>query len=90
MDAISKTVTSEALNEAKYGEKRTDAKTLAYECLMDDSKRAEAYMKNATQDANNSGAASVPTQAEDEDVTEAEKQAERLASVVNKRGGMKS
>ena len=59
-------------------------------CLMDDSKRAEAYMKNATQDANNSGAASVPTQAEDEDVTEAEKQAERLASVVNKRGGMKS
>ena len=35
LDAISKTVTSEALNEAKYGEKRTDAKTLAYECLMD-------------------------------------------------------
>ena len=47
-------------------------------------------MKNATQDADNSGAASVPTQAEDEDVTEAEKQAERLASAANKRGGMKS
>lgn len=90
LDAISKTVTSEALNEAKYGEKRTDAKTLAYECLMDDSKRAEAYMKNATQDADESGAAGVPAQAEDEDVTEAEKQAERLASVANKRGGMKS
>ena len=57
---------------------------------MDDSKRAEAYMENATQDADDSGATSVPAQVEDEDVTDAAKQAERLANAANKRGGMKS
>lgn len=88
LDAISKTVTSEALTEAKYGEKRMDARTLAYECLMDDSKRAAAYMKDATQDSDDSGVADVPAQVEGE-MTDAEKQADRLANAANKRGGVK-
>ena len=55
---------------------------------MDDSKRAAAYMKDATQDSDDSGVADVPAQVEGE-MTDAEKQADRLANAANKRGGVK-
>ena len=90
LDAISKTVTSDALNEAKYGEKRTDAKTLAYECLVEDSKKAAAYMEEAKKDAEDSGAGKVETQPKEEEENEAEQAANRLAKAANKRGGKKA
>lgn len=90
LDAISKTVTSEALHDAKYGENPMDAKTLAYECMVDDSKRAVAYMDAVKKDADNSGAGKVPAQPDEDTASDEEKDAERLASAANKKGGKMS
>lgn len=89
LDSISKTVTNEALQEAKYGENPMDAKTLAYECMVDDSKRASAYFHDAQKDAKDSVEGEIPAQPDEDDVSDEEKAVERLAKAANKRGGNK-
>lgn len=56
LDSISVNVTPEALNEAKYGEDKVDGKELAYRAMLDDQKRAKAYMAEAIQDSEDSNA----------------------------------
>ena len=61
LDAISGTVTAEALHDAKYGENPMDGPTLAYKSLVDGNKLASAYMQNAMDDFNESGVGEVGT-----------------------------
>lgn len=54
LDAISASISKERLSDAKYGENRLDAKTLAYEALMEDGKKAASYMTMAVKDSKES------------------------------------
>lgn len=55
LDKIAHSVTSEALETAKYGENRMDAKELAYQALMEDGQKSKNYMANAVEDSAASG-----------------------------------
>ncbi len=67
LDAIAKTVTPEALNEAKYGENKTDGKTLAYDAMVNGETLAEAYLKKAQEDSEDSEADKVGVEKQEED-----------------------
>jgi ATP-dependent protease ClpP protease subunit len=87
LDNIAKTVSAEALTDAKYGENPVDGPTLAYQAMMDGNKLAAAYMKNAQTDSEESGAPDVgagkPDAGEPED-----NEADEMAGYVNsQRGG---
>lgn len=88
LDAIAKTVTLEALEEAKYGDNPIDGPTLAYNALAKGDKLAAAYMKDAITDSQESGAQDVgvgtPDAGEPED-----KEADEMAAYVNSRRGGK-
>ena len=55
LDKIAHSVTGEALEAAKYGENRMDAKELAYQALMEDGQKSKNYMANAVEDSAASG-----------------------------------
>ena len=81
LDAISSTVTPEALSDAKYGDEPMDAKELAYQAMKDEKLRMASYMSNAMNDSEESGAKDVGTgSAED-----AEDESEMMAEYVNKK-----
>lgn len=81
LDAISSTVTPEALSDAKYGEEPMDAKELAYQAMKDEKLRMASYMSNAMNDSKKSGTEDVGTgSAED-----AEDESEMMAEYVNKK-----
>lgn len=87
LDAIAKTVTPDALEDAKYGENPMDGPTLAYQALAKGDKLAAAYMADAMKDSEDSKAQEVgigtPDAGEEKD-----DEAEAMASYVNaKRGG---
>lgn len=87
LDAIAKTVSPEALNEAKYGEKPIDGPTLAYQALAKGDMMAAAYMAEAIKDSKDSKAPEIgigtPDAGEEQD-----NEADEMASYVNaKRGG---
>lgn len=85
LDAIAASVTGEALNNAKYGENRMDAKELAYQSLIEDGKKAENYMTNAIEDSKSSGVDEVGAGLPEE---ETENEADDMAAYVNAmRGG---
>lgn len=86
LDAIAASVTSDALDSAKYGENRMDAKELAYQSLVDDGKKATNYMTNAVNDSRESGVNEVGAGIPEEDT---KNEADDMASYVNtkKRGG---
>ncbi len=88
LDKLAKSVTSDVLEEAKYGEHPKDAKTLAYEAMVDDSKKAAAYMQTALSDSKDSKVNEVGFQLESEENKEDEKSS-KLASHVNHRKGVK-
>lgn len=87
LDAISTSVSAEALDGAKYGEDRMDAKTLAYKALVEDAAKAGAYMKDAQDDATDSNVNQVGGAApgENEEVQDAD----NMASYVNAQKGGK-
>ena len=85
LDAIADSVKPEALAAAKYGESRTDAKTLAYEAMLDDAKRAKEYMLSAKKDAEESGASEVG--ADVSDPMEAEDESGEYAAYINRKKG---
>lgn len=84
LDAISASVEASALNEAKYGENRMDAKELAYRSLVEDGKKAENYMRNAMRDSEDSGAGDVGAGCADEQPAD---ESDDMASYVNARKG---
>ena len=86
LDAIAKSVTAEALEEAKYGEDAKDAKTLAFEAMVDDTKKAASYMAQAQDDAATAKTSEVGATGSK---TEAEDKADRLADYANKKKGGK-
>jgi hypothetical protein len=88
LDAIAKTVTPEALHEAKYGENPTDGKTLAYEAMVKGEKLAQAYMTDAVSDNVNSGAQDVGEGNPDEG-TEGAQAADEMAGYINNMKGGK-
>lgn len=51
LDEIANSVTEQALAEAKYGEKKMDAKDLAYETMKNEQINRANYMKDAMDDA---------------------------------------
>lgn len=81
LDAIAKSVSPEALEEAKYGENPKDAKTLAFEAMVADGEKAQKYMNDAQQDAKDSGAEDVGSAPLDDD--SANDEADELAKHVN-------
>ena len=87
LDSIAKSVTDEALNEAKYGENLKDAKTLAYEAMMEDSKKAAAYMAQAQKDASASNADQVGGNPGSK--PEEESDSDKLANAAKKKKGVK-
>lgn len=87
LDAIAKTVSAEALNEAKYGKNKVDGKTLAYDAMVKGELKAEAYIKDAVKDSAESGAEDVGAgkgEAGEEENTDAED----MAAFVNSRKGV--
>ena len=86
LDAIAKSVTAEALEEAKYGEDTKDAKTLAFEAMVDDTKKAASYMAQAQGDATAAKTSEVGATGSK---PEAEDKADRLAAYANKKKGGK-
>lgn len=85
LDAIAKSVTAEALEEAKYGEATKDAKTLAFEAMMDDSRKAAAYMDQAKNDSEEAGTDKVGAGSE----TPTDNSADLLARAAMKKKGVK-
>lgn len=86
LDMIAASVTGEALNNAKYGENRMEAKELAYQSLIEDGKKAENYMTNAIADFESSGANEVGAGLPEE---EAVNEADDMAAYVNAMKGGK-
>lgn len=85
LDAISASVSTEALKNAKYGENKTDAKTLAYQALVEDAKNAQAYMAQAQSDAADSHVNEVGGAAGEEET----ETADAMAGYVNAQKGGK-
>lgn len=85
LDSIAKSVTAEALEEAKYGEATKDAKTLAFEAMMDDSRKAAAYMDQAKNDSEEAGTDKVGAGSE----TPTDNSADLLARAAMKKKGVK-
>jgi hypothetical protein len=88
LDDIAKTVTAEALAEAKYGENPIDGPTLAYQAMKDGEKLATAYMEAAKNDAQESGTSEVGTGNPDAG-QEPTDEADEMAAYVNKNKGGK-
>lgn len=88
LDAISSTVTADALNDAKYGENPIDGPTLAYQAMVNGDKMAAAYMAAAKEDSDQSGANEVGVGTPDagEERTD---EADEMAAYVNKTKGGK-
>lgn len=81
LDAIAKSVSAKDLDDAKYGENRMDAKALAYQALINDGKNAANYMKNAVDDAKDSGVEDVG--ASSSDPQEPKDESDAMAAVAN-------
>lgn len=89
LDKLSGSVTEEALEKAKYGEDRVDARELAFQAMQDDKMRAAQYMTEAVEDSKESNVEKVGTSSDPEQ--EPEDESSEMASLVNKkRGGKKS
>lgn len=88
LDAISATVTADALHDAKYGENPVDGPTLAYQAMVNGGKMAAAYMAAAKEDFAQSGISDVGIGTPDagEEKTD---EADELAAHVNKEKGGK-
>lgn len=90
LDALKGVVSEEDLNDAKYGEKRIDAPTLAYQSAMKNKELARDYMKNAKSDAKESGVENVGAGKPDVGEEQTEAEDDKMAGYVNKvRGGRK-
>ena len=89
LDELRGVVSEDDLNDAKYGENPTDAKTLAYQSAMKNKQLAQNYMESAKKDSDESGAADVGNGKPDAgEGTEADD--ERMAAYINKmRGGVR-
>ena len=86
LDAISSTVTPEALSDAKYGDDPMDAKELAYQAMKDEKLRMTSYMSDAVDDSKESGVEDVGAGSEEE----TEDESVSMANYVNqKKGGKK-
>ena len=90
LDSISKSVTSSALEEAKYGENPMDARELAFQAMLDDGKKATNYMQQAVSDSEDSNVNDVGTGGGDPEDTLDE--SDEMANYVNQKrkgGGVK-
>lgn len=93
LDAIAGSVSPEILQEAKYGEdaKRMDARELAYQAMVEDSRKAGNYMKDAMKDSEDSHVEQVA--ASPDEAKEAADESDAMSSFVNagrkRKGGMK-
>ena len=85
LDAIAKTVTPEALNEAKYGEEKKDGKTLAFEAMVKGERIASAYLSDAKDDSQDSGAEDVGIGKPDD---EGASESDQMAAHVNAKKGV--
>lgn len=83
LDAISSTVTAEALNDAKYGEKPVDGPTLAYQAMVNGEKLAAAYMAAVKKDSEESGVGKVGIGTPDAGQEQTD-EADEMAAYVNR------
>lgn len=88
LDAISATVTADALHDAKYGENPMDGPALAYQAMVSGNKLAAAYMAAAKEDSKLSGADEVGLGAPDAGEEQTD-EADEMAAHVNKAKGGK-
>lgn len=88
LDAISATVTADALHDAKYGENPVDGPTLAYQAMVNGDKLAAAYAAAAKEDSAESGVNKVGIGTPDagEEKTD---ESDEMAAYVNKEKGGK-
>lgn len=89
LDRIAHSVAADYLKDAKYGENPKDAKTLAYEAMVDDTKKCAGYMNEAVADSKESGAAEVGSPAPEDEEENSKKDADFLAGYVNTAKGKK-
>lgn len=87
LDAISNTVTAEALHDAKYGENPIDGPTLAYQAMVKGDKLAAAYMTAAKTDSAESGVGEVGIGTPDAGQDPIDDEADGMAAYVNKKRG---
>ncbi|MCM1058324.1 MAG: Clp protease ClpP [Firmicutes bacterium] len=87
LDAISATVTADALNEAKYGENPLDGPALAYQAMVNGEKLAAAYMAAAKEDSAVSGAEDVGIGKPDAGEEQTDEADEMAAHVNRTKGG---
>lgn len=87
LDDLKGVVSEQDLHDAKYGESRIDAPTLAYQSAMKNKELAKSYMESAKDDSRESGVDDVGTGKPDAgEAPEADD--DKMASYVNKtRGG---
>ena len=88
LDAISGTVTAEALNNAKYGDNPIDGPALAYQAMVSGNKLAAAYMEAAKEDSKDSGVDGVGIGIPDAGEEQTD-EADEMAAYVNKTKGGK-
>nr|WP_300838887.1 head maturation protease, ClpP-related [uncultured Acetatifactor sp.] len=88
LDAISATVASDALHDAKYGENPVDGPTLAYQALASGNKLAAAYMAAAQEDSGKSGVGDVGLGTPDAGEEQTD-ESDEMAAYVNKAKGGK-
>ncbi len=88
LDAISATVTADALHDAKYGENPVDGPALAYQAMVNGNKLAAAYMAAAEEDSKLSGAGDVGMGTPDAGEEQTD-EADEMAEYVNKTKGGK-
>ena len=86
LDAISNTVTAEALHNAKYGENPIDGPALAYQAMVAGDKLAAAYMAAARADSAESGVKNVGVGTPDAGQEQAD-EADEMAAYINKTKG---
>ncbi len=84
LDAISGTVSAEALKDAKYGENPIDGPTLAYQAMVKGDKAATAYMEAAKKDSEESGVGDVGTGKVDAGQGKTD-ESDEMAAYINKR-----
>lgn len=87
LDAISGTVTAEALNDAKYGDNPIDGPALAYQAMVNGNKLAEAYMAAAKEDSKESGVDGVGIGTPDAGEEQTDEADEMAAHVNRTKGG---
>lgn len=84
LDKLAASIPEEALQEAKYGEKKVDAKELAFQVMQEGKVLAKSYMQKALKDEEESQVENVGAAPDEENQTD---ESDEMAAMINKKKG---